>query len=149
MIEFRKTDDMECLLKWRREVLGAVFGTAPTETLMQNNMRYYRKHILNGSHQAFIATLDGKDAGCGAVCLYDELPSPDNPGGRCAYFMNIYVRQEFRNRGIAHAIVTHLVEVAKSMDCDKIYLESTEMAKSLYLGLGFKDMKDMMKYGNS
>ncbi len=31
------------------------------------------------------------------TAIIEELPSPDNPSGKCAYLMNIYVREAFRN----------------------------------------------------
>lgn len=133
-------------MRWRREVIRNVFGVEPTSRLLVANRQYYREHIADGSHLAFVAESDGEDCGCGAVCFTDELPSPDNPTGRCAYLMNIYVRAAFRNKGIAHHIVGHLVEVAKKRGCGKIYLETTAEGKSLYLSSGFSEMPDMMKY---
>ena len=47
-------------------------------------------------YECLMALAEGKDAGCGMVLYHDELPSPDNPSGRCAYLMNIYVRSGFR-----------------------------------------------------
>lgn len=86
------------------------------------------------------------ECGCGSVCFSEELPSPDNPTGLCAYLMNIYVRKPFRNNGIAHQIVGHLVGMAKERGCGKIYLETTADGKSLYVTSGFREMPDMMKY---
>ena len=60
--------------------------------------------------------------------------------------MNIYVREAFRKHGIAHKIVSHLVEEAKKRNCGKIYLETTADGKPVYTSLGFRDMADMMKY---
>ena len=93
-----------------------------------------------------MAEVDGEDAGCGAICITDELPSPDNRSGRCAYLMNIYVREAFRNQGVAHSIVSMLIEEAKKLGCDKIYLETTAEGKPVYSSLGFREMPDMMKY---
>ena len=133
-------------MRWRIEVIRNVFGVEAHPRLLVANRQYYRKHIADDSHLAFVAEYDGEECGCGGVCLTDELPSPDNPSGRCAYLMNIYVRETFRNRGIAHIIVTHLIEEAKRRGCGKIYLESTADGKPVYTSLGFKDMPDMMKY---
>lgn len=146
MIELRRMTDIAELMTWRREVIANVFGMNPGESLLETNRRYYQKHIADGTHIAYVASEGGKDFGCGAICLSEELPSPDNPGGRCAYLMNIYVREAFRNQGVAHTIVRKLVENAKSLDCGKIYLESTEMAKPIYREIGFNDMDNMMKY---
>lgn len=146
MIELRRERDIDKLREWRREVIENVFGIAPDAALTEANRQYYQKHIADDSHIAYVASRDGYDLGCGAICLADELPSPDNPNGRCAYIMNIYVRAPYRNNGIAHKIVMQLVKDAKSHGCDKIYLETTDMAKPLYSGTGFKDMQNMMKY---
>lgn len=145
-VTLRQITALPTLMHWRAEVIRNVFGTEPSPRLLVANRQYYRVHIADGSHLAFVAECDGEDCGCGAVCFTDELPSPDNPGGRCAYLMNIYVRAPFRNRGIGHSIVARLVEEARARRCGKIYLETTDRGKSLYLSSGFGPMPDMMKY---
>lgn len=132
-------------MHWRAEVLRHVFGTEPSRRLLVENRRYYRSHTADGSHYALVAAADGVDCGCGAVCFGDELPSPDNPSGLCAYIMNIYVREPFRNHGVAHAIVAALIEESRRRLCGKIYLETTSVARSVYASLGFRPMDGMMK----
>ncbi|MCM1164341.1 MAG: GNAT family N-acetyltransferase [Muribaculaceae bacterium] len=146
MIDLRINRTLPTLIKWRAEVLQNVFGIQPSARLLVANRQYYRQHVADGSHVALIASIDGEDCGCGGICLSDELPSPDNPTGRCGFLMNIYVRQQFRNHGVAHAIVSALLDVAKQQGCGKIFLETTNLGRSVYSSLGFKDMKDMMKY---
>lgn len=148
MIELRRLTDVDRLMQWRVEVLGCVFGAPPEPSLVEANRGYYIRHLSDGSHIAYMALLDGEEAGCGAVCIYDEMPSPDNPSGRCAYLMNIYTRAPFRKRGIASRLIDRLVNDAKDLGCGKIYLETTEMGRPLYLSLGFDAMKGFMKYGN-
>jgi len=147
-VVIRTVADLPTLMRWRREVIEHVFGEVPSDALMEANRRYYATHIADGSHIALLAEVDGEAAGCGAICLTDELPSPDNPSGRCAYIMNIYVLKEFRGHGVGHAIVRRLVEIARELDCDKIYLETTDEARSLYSGIGFKELPGIMKYGD-
>lgn len=145
MIELKEIQDVYTLLKWRREVIENVFLVSPSEELMAENESFYKRHLSNGTHLAFIASFDGKEAGCGAICLTEELPSPDNHTGRCAYLMNIYVREAFREHGIAHTIVRRLIQEAKIRDCNKIYLETTSEGRPVYESLGFHDLPDMMK----
>lgn len=145
MIELKEVKTLPVLMRWRKEVLRHVFGLEPSERLLVENIKYYRKHIEDGSHIAYVASYDGEDVGCGAVCFSDELPSPDNSTGHCAYLMNIYVRKQYRKHGIAHSIVTRLVEEAKKKDCGKIYLETTEDGRTVYESIGFRDLPDMMK----
>lgn len=146
MIRLKKISALPTLMRWREEVIRVVFGVEPHPRLLVANRQYYREHIADNTHVAFVAEYDCEECGCGAVCFTDELPSPDNPTGRCAYLMNIYVREAFRNRGIAHHIVRNLIDEARHRGCGKIYLETTADGKSLYLSSGFTEMPDMMKY---
>jgi len=121
--------DLDLLIRWRMEVLHCVFSIpadADTTELKQANLDYYTKALSDDSHIACFASIDGQTVGCGGVCLYDEMPSPDNPTGHCAY------------------IVRWLVGAALSRGIKKIYLETSEAGRLLYEVLGFSDMKDMM-----
>lgn len=144
-IILKQTTALPTLMFWRAEVLRNVFGAEPSKRLLVENRRFYRAHADDGSHLAFVAEADGEDCGSGSICFADELPSPDNPTGHCAYLMNIYVREPFRTHGIGRAIVSRLIEEARKRDCGKIYLETTTEGRSLYRRLGFADMTDMMK----
>lgn len=146
MIELQEIKDLDALLRWRKEVVEQVFGTQVDDKLLESNRHYYIRHIADNSHIAFIAKFDGKESGCGAVCFTEELPSPDNPSGKCAYLMNIYVRELFREHGIAHHIVSRLIDEAKTRGCEKIYLETTADGRPVYTSFGFRNMPDMMKY---
>lgn len=148
MIELRKITALPTLMRWRAEVIRNVFGVEPSSRLLVANRQYYRRHIADDTHLALVAENDGEEFGCGAVCFYDEMPSPDNPTGRCAYIMNIYVREPYRNNGIAHHIIRRLIDESRQRGCGKIYLETTPDGKSLYLSSGFKAMPDMMKYSD-
>lgn len=147
-VNMREVIVIPTLMHWRKEVIENVFGVVPSKELMAANRMYYMEHIADGSHIAIVAEIDDQDVGCGAICLSDELPSPDNPSGRCAYLMNIYVRKEYRGHGVGHSIVCWLVEKARQLGCDKIYLETTDGARSLYKDIGFKELSGFMKYAD-
>ncbi|MCM1354972.1 MAG: GNAT family N-acetyltransferase [Staphylococcus sp.] len=149
MIGLRRLTSIDRLMLWRREVIENVFGISPDASLLEANRRYYEEHIPDGSHIALVASVDGIDCGCGAVCFTAELPSPDNPRGKCAYLMNIYVRKEYREMGIAHRIVRMLIDEAIKHGCGKIYLETTADGRPVYHSLGFRNMQGMMKYCNN
>ena len=83
-------------------------------------------------------------ARCGGLCLHDEMPSPDNPSGRCAYLMNIYVREGHRGEGAGKKIVRYLIGCALERNITKIYLETSPCGRTLYESAGFSEMRDMM-----
>ncbi len=146
MVLLKEIKDIPTLMSWRAEVIEHVFGEKADKALLVANRRFYEKHIADGTHYALVAEYAGTGCGCGAVCFTDELPSPDNPSGRCAYLMNIYVREPFRQHGIAHRIVAQLIEESKRRGTGKIYLETTDDGRPVYGSLGFRDLPDIMKY---
>ncbi len=86
-----KIQDIDLLLDWRMEVLSHVFSdefksltAEQIETIRENNRRCFLSEIPSGGHIACFVYRDGEIVGCGGVCIYDEMPSPDNLGGRRA-----------------------------------------------------------------
>lgn len=147
-LNIREITAIPTLMHWRKVVIENVFGVTPSKRLLVANRQYYRKNIADGRHIAIIAEIDDVDVGCGALCLSEELPSPDNPSGKCAYLMNIYVREAYRGQGVGHSIVRWLVDKATQLGCDKIYLETTDCARTLYNSIGFEDLSGYMKYAD-
>ena len=76
-------------------------------------------------------------AGAGGVSYYRVMPTFHNPSGRCAYIMNMYVRPDYRRRGIATAILDLLVTDARERGAGRIALEATEAGRPLYEKYGF------------
>ena len=145
-------DDIELLLSLRMEVLSNVFSQekkalsdSEWDDIRRENEDYYKEEFKKSGHVACAIYVSGELAGCGGVCLYREMPSPDNRSGKCAYLMNIYVRQQYRRQGLAREICNYLIEMAREKGAEKIYLESSNMAVELYRSLGFEDMNGYMK----
>lgn len=141
-------EDLELLMQWRMEVLHDVFSipeNQPVEALAKENRRYYEQMLPSEGHIACFAKWNGKLAGCGGICIYQEMPSPDNPGGGCGYLMNIYTRPTFRGRGIGRRVVDWLVEQARMRNITRIYLETSDTGRSLYERSGFVEMQNMMQ----
>lgn len=140
--------DLDLLMEWRMEVLRDVFSVPaedPMVELTAENRAYYERELPREGHIACFAELDGMIVGCGGVCLYKEMPSPDNGNGGCAYLMNIYTRPEHRGKGIAKEVVNWLIAEAKARGYEKIFLETSHIGRPLYESLGFRDMEDYMK----
>lgn len=139
--------DIDTLVAWRMEVLRTVFdlpAEADLSALCSANRAYYEQTLGRSQFPVFVCK-DGVPCGCGALVTYLEMPSPDNPNGRCAYLMNIYTRPDCRGQGLARHTVNWLIQKAKAFGAGKIYLEATPQGRPLYRRLGFGEMQDMMK----
>jgi len=145
-------NDIELLIQLRMEVLADVFkkdfekiSPAEIENLKQENKNYYLNRLATEEHIACVVYNENNILGCGGMCLYNEMPSPDNINGKCAYLMNIYVKPKYRKQGIGKKICSWLIERAKSKNITKIYLETSDTAKVMYEKLGFEEMKNYLK----
>lgn len=149
-IEIRKAEltDIDLLMKWRMRVLREVFAipeNEPAEELERKNRIYYQSALQAGGHIACFACQGEEIIGCGGICLYQEMPSPDNLSGQCAYLMNIYTCPDFRGLGVGETVVKWLARQAVQRNITKIYLETSKPGRKLYEKAGFIDMPDMMK----
>ena len=141
--------DLDLLMQWRMEVLHEVFSIPSEQSVAEleaENRHYYRAELPRGGHIACFAYHGEEIVGCGGMCLYQEMPSPDNPNGKCAYLMNIYARPQFRRHGVGGTVVRWLLDRAKQLGVTKIYLETSEAGRPLYREIGFAEMQDMMKW---
>ncbi len=141
---------MNILLEWRMRVLREVFSLNEGKNysaILANNEKYYRKHLAEGNHTACFAVDSDSEkiVGCGGICYQTEMPSPDNLSGTNGYLMNIYTVPEIRGIGVGRMIVEFLIADAKQRGVEKIYLESSDIGKSLYREIGFDDMIGYMK----
>ena len=147
-----RTADMDVLLTLRMEVLSHVFAeerkdmtNEEWEKLRTANHSYYEEELEKGGHIACLALADDEIAGCGGICLYREMPSPDNPIGLCGYLMNIYTREKYRGKGTAKTVCRWLINEALARGAKIIYLETSECGREVYRSLGFHEMKDYLQ----
>lgn len=143
-------DDLDLLMEWRMRVLHEVFSVPADDTMVEleaENRTYYQTALPADGHIACFAYQEDMIVGCGGVCLYQEMPSPDNENGKCAYLMNIYTLPEYRHQGVGGSIVNWLISEAKKRDATKIFLETSQSGKAMYRKLGFGDMEDYMQLG--
>lgn len=147
MIRQANINDLPLLMQWRMTVLNEVFSIPENTDLSElktANERYYKTALSDGTHIACFAENNGNVIGCGGICLHTETPSPDNPNGKCAYLMNVFVSPEYRGKGYGKELIQWLIRKAREKGANKIYLESSEIGRKIYEIMGFVPMSDYM-----
>ena len=79
------------------------------------------------------------------MCVYNVIPKLNNPSGKTGYVFSVYTRSEYRKMGIATKLLQKIIESAKEIGVEQIYLNAEENAVNLYKKQFFKDVpREMM-----
>ena len=149
-IEYRRaTPDMiDLLVRTRIEVLRAANGLSDDvdmSRVAEESRDYYALALADDTHVGYLAFDGNRFVGAGGVSYYRVMPTYHNPSGAKAYIMNMYVRPEYRRRGIATQMLDLLVQDARSRGIVEITLEATDAGRPLYEKYGFRPMKRDME----
>jgi len=78
------------------------------------------------------------------ICYINVLPTYSHPTGKRAHLMNVFVKQEYRRKGIAKQLIQMLLDEAKMYGVTEVTLDATETGRYLYQKLGFEDNHEGM-----
>lgn len=151
MIEYRKANehDIDTLVHMRIEFLREVNGgklERMKERLLQENRRYFKQAISDGTFVVWLALDVGNIIATGGLTLYDVPPTMSCINGKVGYISNIYTLREYRKQGIASALLKRIMEEAKLRGCTKVVLNATDMGRPIYEKAGFVDVQNEMVY---
>ena len=110
-----------------------------TEELLRENL--FAPRDGHPKAEAIIARCDGQPAGF-ALFFHNFSTFLARPG---LYLEDLFVRPEFRGRGVGTAMLTHLARLAKQRNCGRLewwVLDWNEPAIEFYKSLGAVPMTD-------
>ncbi len=117
-----------------------VHSVTADEELLERNLFGKNKYAF-----VVIAEYDGVAAGQ-ALYFYNFSTFKGKPG---IYLEDLYVRPEFRNKGIGKALLNYLIKLAKEQDCGRVewvVLDWNESAINFYKSMGAKPMDDWIVF---
>lgn len=118
------------------EELGEVKATDKITDLEMATQNYYLKHI-NQDLYCWGAFDDNKLISIGAICLFNRVPYLENLSGMEAYILSIYTLPDYRKQGLATKILHEIETFAKQKKIKRLWLNSSENGRKLYLKEGF------------
>ncbi|MBN1143305.1 MAG: GNAT family N-acetyltransferase, partial [Bacteroidales bacterium] len=141
-INYRKLrkDEINLIINNRIAFLYELQGepTPEKETALRKNLAaYFTKALNDNSFIGIIAEQGDRVIGSGGMVI-QEIPGHFKiPTGKLGYILNIFTIAEFRALGIASAIVDMLVEEARRLNLDKVYLHASAAGIEIYRKKGF------------
>ena len=141
-VKIARESDLPVVLAIRMEMLSVVNeGKTFDDAFVERSRDYF----TNGA-QTTVLAFDGENAvGCATICYVRVTPTFSHPTGKRAHIMNVYVREEYRRRGIAREMMEILLDEAKSRGVTQITLDATESGRPLYQALGFSGSEEFME----
>jgi len=89
------------------------------------------------------AVVDAPDgsglAASGLAELSVRIPSPANPSGRSAYLSSFSTDARWRRRGMARAVLSHVLGQLHDLGVTRVELHATPDGEPLYRSLGFTE----------
>jgi GNAT superfamily N-acetyltransferase len=136
IIRKAEASDAESLVRLRAIMLEQVIGEAIPERDLEVIEEFFRKWDYRDPI-CLVAEDDGKVIGCIAVSFYRMFPSPKNPTGLQAEVHNLAVYEEHRGKGVARALLSHVLQECRARGVGRISLYATAMGRPLYESFGF------------
>jgi GNAT superfamily N-acetyltransferase len=86
---------------------------------------------------SWIATVDESPAGMASLFEYRRMPRPGQPESRWGYVSNMFVREEFRDRGIGSLLLRAIIDTGDERGYARLVLSPSPRSVPLYRRAGF------------
>ncbi len=129
----------------RREMTMEVDGTDYDRSnpgWRERYLRFFGDLMSGGRAQFFVAEIAGQLIGSAAVYKLVNHRS-SIVLGQSAYVSTVYVRPQFRRRGIARALMEQIVAWARHNGCEVVRLRTSPGGRVLYESLGFRQSDEL------
>ncbi len=138
-------DDLDTIVEHRLAMFKEM-GQDPHElaNVERVSREYFQSAIPDGHFHAVLAEVEGAGVVGGGGVVVVPWPGSGNRSRPCRpWILNVYVRPDFRRRGIAHAIMEALIRWCRSEAFDCVCLHASDSGRPLYERLGFTPTNEM------
>lgn len=129
---------IESRVVYLRAAIGEMSEAEEAET-RQKLLPFFHDHL---ERDLFVFCARDSKEGIVATAflmVYEKPFRPDNGSGRYGVVYNVVTKDGFRGRGLATALVKHLLAGAEGMGLERVMLNATEAGRPIYEKLGFQE----------
>ena len=138
-------EDLPVLLAHRRGMFRDMghSGEADMLRMLSSAEQFIRAAFADGSYRAWLAEIEGRVVGGGAVHIIPWIPGYADPTPCRAYVHSVYVEPEFRRRRIAWSVMEAIIAWCRERGLRSVTLHASELGRPLYAGMGFQATNEM------
>jgi GNAT superfamily N-acetyltransferase len=116
---------------------GAMAAQVPVWTA------WFHEALADGVYVSFVAEENGEAIASGSLLVHVAIPRPGWPADREGRVQSVYVIPHARRRGIARALMDHVMEYARAAMLIRLTLHPSDEARPMYAALGFEPLDEM------
>jgi ribosomal protein S18 acetylase RimI-like enzyme len=138
-------NDVAEIVRQRRAMyLDMDYPDSPALSAMVSTCEPYLLEALpKGSFRGWLAVLNERIAGGGAVVISPWPSHPYDLECRRATILNVYVYPEFRRQGIARRLMQTMIECCRQQRFATVFLHASRDGRHLYESFGFEATNEM------
>ena len=142
-VKLARKEDIPWIVRHRIEMFRSM---GYTDDILSNAQPEIEKFLENDwvdGLRCFLVIEEEIVVGGCAVSIYSRLPNPRKThGAKIGYIHNLFIEPEYRNRGIATALLLEVITFCKNEGIFKFTLHDTAMSAGIYNRLGFKRVEN-------
>jgi len=145
--------DIDMMVENRMDFVQQI-RTVKDVALLRGTIRAYLESCLHDEDEnhhddsrfmSYLALDQGKIVSSCMLSIYEILPTASCVNGKTGLLLNVYTVDGYRRQGLAHQLLTKLIQDAKAQGVSKILLDYTDDGHPLYQKLGFKELDRQME----
>ena len=107
---------------------------------------FYERAFGNGTFRMWIAVHRGEVIGTVGLTMLEKPPYSANPNGKIGLISSMYVKPEFRRRGMAKCMLGYVMRWAKRNGMGIVQAMASEQGVKLYESCGFTHSERFLRY---
>jgi GNAT superfamily N-acetyltransferase len=98
---------------------------------------YIRNGIIRRTMRGWLAEADGQAVGSAILLIWQMPPIMTDPLRKRGYVSSVYIAPQVRRQGIGRHLMGLLIAAAREEGIHRVILNTSDMGRPLYEGLGF------------
>ncbi len=124
------------------EAMGYTDASA-LSSMLSTSKSYLAAALQNGSFRGWMALVEERVIGGGAILINPWPSHPYDLECRRATILNVYVDPGFRRQGIARQLMRTMIDWCRKEGLAAVYLHASNDGRPLYESLGFEPTTEM------
>lgn len=108
--------------------------------------QYYMRHMADGTFVSWLAFDGNKIIGTSGMSFVEKPPYFGCPSGKIGLLSSMFTNPDYRRKGIAKELLSHVVNKAREYGCGTIQITASDMGVKLYTDFGFVHNENFMQY---